>query len=163
MVEGERNGWVGVGPTLLPRIVWVGSRTPGPGLEEGGWLAVYQFGCQAVGHGAKRGQQATRWQSQVSETDHFHCAASQYPPPELECLLAISCCQPPDPHPRHPSAFRPTLLPCAGVLESLKRPPPASLLSYNHPGQCNNLCCAVLQKNGIAAFTQANTPVGRQT
>lgn len=35
VVEGDRNGRVGVGPTLLPQIIWVGSRTPCPGLEEG--------------------------------------------------------------------------------------------------------------------------------
>lgn len=33
VVEGQRNGRVGEGPTLLPWILWVGSRTPG--LEKG--------------------------------------------------------------------------------------------------------------------------------
>lgn len=90
----ESSGWV---PKLRSRF--------GGGDGAGRGLAGYQSGCQAVGHGAKRGQQATRWQSQVSETNHFHCAAPQYPPSELECVLPISCCQPLDPHPRHPSAF----------------------------------------------------------
>lgn len=44
-----------------------------------GGPALDQSGHQAVGHGAKRGKLATRWQSQVSETNHFHCAAPQYP------------------------------------------------------------------------------------
>lgn len=90
-------------------------------LEQGmglGGLAVYHFWCPTVGQRGITRRQATHWQSQVSETNCFHCAAPQYPPSELECLLAISCCQPPDPHPRHPSAFCPTLQPCANVLES---------------------------------------------
>lgn len=64
----ESSGWV---PGLRSRFWRRGW---------GGGLAVYQFGCEAVGHRAKRGQQATRWQSQDSETNHFHCAASKYPP-----------------------------------------------------------------------------------
>lgn len=57
----------------------------GPDLREGigkgvgGELAAYQSGCQAVGHRAKRGKQATRWKSQVSEANLFHRTAPQYP------------------------------------------------------------------------------------
>lgn len=105
----ESSGWV---PGLGSRF--------GGGDERG--LAVYQSGCQAAGHGAKRGQQATRWQCQVSQTDHFHCAAPQYPPPELECLLAISRCQPPDPHLHHVQNS-PTMRRCPGIH---KRPPLSS-------------------------------------
>lgn len=38
VVEGKRNGWVGVGPTLLPQILWIGfwSRS-----EKGGGVAVW--------------------------------------------------------------------------------------------------------------------------
>lgn len=73
------------------------------GNREGGRgeLAAYQSGCQAVGHRAKRGKQATRWKSQVSETNLFHRTAPQYPPSELEYFLAISCWQPGDPLPRY--------------------------------------------------------------
>lgn len=35
------------------------------------------------------------------KTNHFHCAASQYPLSELDWSLEISCCQPPNPHTIH--------------------------------------------------------------
>lgn len=89
------------GPPYYPELPgWV------PGLRfrsgGGGWQDT-NLAARLQATGLKDGTRPHVGNPQVSETDHFHCAAPQYPRPELECMLAISCCQPPDPptHEKH--------------------------------------------------------------
>lgn len=82
VVKGERNGWVGMGPTLLPP-------------ETSGWDPGFRFrfkevrggmgqsGCQTVGlwvTGLKESSRPHAGKVRSQKTHHFHFAALQYPP-----------------------------------------------------------------------------------
>lgn len=81
VVKGERNGRVGVGPTLLPQILWMGSRTQVQvgGREWGGWRYT-SLGARDWVMGLKEGRQP-----------HVGKVRSQKPITSTVLLLNIPC------------------------------------------------------------------------
>lgn len=136
VVEGKRNGRVGEGPTLLPRIVWVGSRTHVQvwGRQRGGGRSWQRTSvvCQAVGHKAKRGQQATLGDVKSQKLIISTVLLLSFPLLSWSVCWQLAAANLLTPHPSMPSAKQPNQATVSWNLQDTITYIPFLSLKINH-------------------------------